>query len=365
MNASPITTLKSTQKPKFYFICEKDVGLFSLIQQVISHIPNALASGHIPIVYFSNGCCYYHSEGYREAHNVWEYYFEPVSPKFSTEDFPEDLKKKIRENIPFHTDHGYQLADDIFITTHFGHHPRFRGGTLKIPYRWKDPDATIRIQASAIIKKHIRPRNYILQKVEEFFSVHMKGSKIVGVHLRGTDVQDNLQPNIERRGSFSLDRYLNQMHRAIKEIPECLFYIATDSEEVLAKLKQAFPEKILHTSTIFQQSGSLSGSGPSGWSLPNYLTQNTLQSARNGEEALIDYLLLSKCLLLIHNGSGLARTVLLKEPDLPHVNIHSKAMYIKSLLFQKGEVLFLLKYTAQKILRVAILVLKGIFSTKT
>ena len=43
-----------------------------------------------------------------------------------------------------------------------------------------------------------------------------------------------------------------------------------------------------------------------------------MRAARKGEEATIDYLLLARCSYLVHNGSGLGRTVLLKVPELPH-----------------------------------------------
>jgi hypothetical protein len=92
----------------------------------------------------------------------------------------------------------------------------------------------------------------------------------------------------------------------------------------------------------------LAGTGPSGWTIPGYLAENPDKAARNGEEAVIDYLLLSECHYLIHNGSGLARTALLKNPKLPHTNIHSKAAYFRSLLhLRNGELFIFLKLSYQ------------------
>ena len=56
--------------------------------------------------------------------------------------------------------------------------------------------------------------------------------------------------------------------------------------------------------------------------MPAYLTESTDAAARNGEEAIIDYLLLSRCNILVHNSSGLARTVLLANAEQPHINTH-------------------------------------------
>ena len=56
--------------------------------------------------------------------------------------------------------------------------------------------------------------------------------------------------------------------------------------------------------------------------MPAYIASDSRAAARNGEEAVVDYLLLSHCDVLVHNGSGLARTALLANPDLPHINTH-------------------------------------------
>jgi hypothetical protein len=50
------------------------------------------------------------------------------------------------------------------------------------------------------------------------------------------------------------------------------------------------------------------------------------RSVTTSEEAVIEYLLLSRCEELVHNGSSLARTVLLNAPDLPHVNTHERSV---------------------------------------
>ena len=42
-----------------------------------------------------------------------------------------------------------------------------------------------------------------------------------------------------------------------------------------------------------------------------------------GEDAVTGALLLAKCSYLVHNGSSLARTVLLHDPAIPHANTHT------------------------------------------
>ena len=57
--------------------------------------------------------------------------------------------------------------------------------------------------------------------------------------------------------------------------------------------------------------------------MPAYIAANRDVAARNGEDAIIEYLLLSRCDYLVHNGSSLARSVLLNAPNLPHTNTHT------------------------------------------
>src|SRR5262249_9758103 len=68
------------------------------------------------------------------------------------------------------------------------------------------------------------------------------------------------------------------------------------------------------------------GYGPTGRIMPGYIAAESQIASRNGEEAIVEYLLLGECRQLIHNGSGLARTVLLARPYMPHFNVHLKNM---------------------------------------
>jgi hypothetical protein len=79
---------------------------------------------------------------------------------------------------------------------------------------------------------------------------------------------------------------------------------------------------VLATDSIRHEHGEAAGLGPTGWIMPAYIASDRDRAARNGEEAVIEYLLLSRCDYLVHNGSSLARTVLLNVPQLAHPNTH-------------------------------------------
>ena len=86
------------------------------------------------------------------------------------------------------------------------------------------------------------------------------------------------------------------------------------------------PERVVAYDSIRHQGGEAAGQGPTGWIMPAYIAGDRDVAARNGEDAVIEYLLLSRCHYLVHNGSSLARTVLLNAPRLPHTNTHRRSV---------------------------------------
>ena len=74
--------------------------------------------------------------------------------------------------------------------------------------------------------------------------------------------------------------------------------------------------RVIAYDSIRHQGGEAAGQGPTGWIMPAYIASDRDVAARNGEDAVIEYLLLSRCHYLVHNGSSLARTVLLNAPIL-------------------------------------------------
>jgi hypothetical protein len=89
-------------------------------------------------------------------------------------------------------------------------------------------------------------------------------------------------------------------------------------------LATAFPGRVIAYDSIRHQSGEAAGQGPTGWIMPAYIAADRDVAAKNGEDAVIEYLLLSRCDYLVHNGSSLARTVLLNAPELCHTNTHRR-----------------------------------------
>jgi hypothetical protein len=87
-------------------------------------------------------------------------------------------------------------------------------------------------------------------------------------------------------------------------------------------IKGVFGNRVIGYESIRHVDGEPAGQGPTGGLMPGYISHDPDLAARNGEEAVVEYLLLSRCKYLVHNGSTLARMVLLKDPRMPHTNTH-------------------------------------------
>jgi hypothetical protein len=309
-------------RPRLHVICERDVGLFSLIQQVIANIPWAIAENRVPVVNFGPNTCYWTPAGYHGRHTVWEYYFEPVVAGYPAASIPAQVRELISAKPPSAWEVGHVAGEEAFVSCHFGDHRELSGVTLPIPYQWDDPKPELRHEAKDIIDRFIRPRAYILEKVNDFVAKHLAGSYVIGVHARGTDATSEQELRPFRQGSLSLPRYTAEISRLLELHPEAKIFAASDEQSSLDYLVEAFGQRVTFCESTRHKDGEAAGKGPTGWIMPAYIARDRQTAAKNGEEAVIEYLLLSRCDYLVHNGSSLARTVLLNAPRIPHTNTH-------------------------------------------
>lgn len=305
-----------------HIICERDVGLFSLIQQVVANISWALAAGRTPIVYFSRRCVYFAPGGYNGGDSVWEYYFEPLLADFPVVSIPLPVRQAIDRDFMFGAKIFRSFDNNIIASSQFGHHRRLKGKTLSIPWGWRDPDLPLRKITAELIHQYVRPHRSICDKVEAFYLHHMKGRNVFGIHARGTDVVSDVETHGRRRGSLVLDNYLLEIRKLVARVPDAALFVATDDQNTVDRLFENFGERIITYDSIRHIGGDPAGLGPTGHQMPAYIADNPEKAAQNGEEAVIEYLLLCRCQHLVHNGGGLARTVLLAKPELTHTNVH-------------------------------------------
>ena len=147
-----------TDGDRLHIMCERDVGLFSLIQQVVANVPWALAEGRVPVANFGRRTCYWTPRGFRGRDNVWEYYFEPLDRAHPAASLPDHARAAIASEPPSAFDIGYRTGAGSFVTAHYGDHPELSGATMPIPYEWADPGDALRRDAKSILDRYVRPR---------------------------------------------------------------------------------------------------------------------------------------------------------------------------------------------------------------
>ncbi|MGH9269771.1 MAG: hypothetical protein ACRDZ2_00690, partial [Ilumatobacteraceae bacterium] len=291
---------------RLHVIAERDVGLFSLLQQVIANVPWAVAEGRVPVADFRSRTCYWTPNGHRGRSTVWEYYFEPLIPRYPTERIPGGLRERISAEPPSAFEVGYAAAGGSFVSCHFGDHADLSGATLPIPYEWDDPGERLRREAKKVLNRYVRPRPHIQRAVSSFWEKYLAGHHVIGVHVRGTDAVSSQEVRPHRQGSLLLDRYLVELQRRLEVTPAAKVFVASDQESSVALLRAEFPGRVIAYNSVRHSDGDPAGQGPTGWLMPAYITGDRDRAARNGEEAVIEYLLLSRCDDLVHNGSSLA-----------------------------------------------------------
>ncbi len=57
------------RSPAFHVMCERDVGLFSLVQQVIANVPWARSENRSPVAFFGRRTCYWLAQSQHLVHN--------------------------------------------------------------------------------------------------------------------------------------------------------------------------------------------------------------------------------------------------------------------------------------------------------
>jgi hypothetical protein len=312
--------------PELHIICERDVGLFSLVQQVVATVPWALTERRVPIAYFGERTCYWTPNGYGGRDTVWEYYFEPLVDSHPVSAIPLGVRAALAERPPSPWDVGHRVDERTFASSNYGDHPDLRGRALPIPYQWDDPDADLRRQAKKVIDEFVRPRARLRREADRFAGAHLAGRPAIGVHVRGTDATSSSEPRAFRQGSLVPSRYVAAIDGLLARQPEAAVLVATDDQASLDHLARRFGERVVAYDAVRHDGGEAAGRDrrerPRGARGKEVAHRD--RAARNGADAVVEYLLLSRCDHLVHNGSSLARTVLLNAPDMAHTNTHGR-----------------------------------------
>lgn len=282
-------------------------GFFAEFFWAINHLQFCESTGKIPVIYWDNKFAYHTPNGFNGSLNGWEYYFEPVShltynigdrihrnPIYNNFTSiwwymqyiqnmhlltAEEQKSFVGLPLP-----GALAGDNVVYPTAFGH------------LYGKD----FRKYVKSLIDKYIKIKPTIKNKIDSFYNTNMKGHHVVGLHIRGGFVWNEV-------GVVPVEIMCEYANKFAKE--NTVFYVATDIAPMLETAKKLLKGKVI-AYDAYRQATTTSPFAPG---------QN---SPEMGEDVLIETMLLSRCDHFIHTISNVSTAALYFNPNLPHITLY-------------------------------------------
>lgn len=243
---------------------EEASGLFSEVGAVLGGLHHYESAPGIYAglrVDFSDQGLYYDAN---TGPNWWEYYFEPLT---------------------------LGRADDATVrTVAIWQHDEFAD---------KVERDLSRSDAAALLRRHVRVKSGLRDRVERYWRDHVKDARVIGIHYRGTDKAEE-SPAVAYE---SVSLAVRQAQRAAGTDHTRIF-LATDEQAFLDYLLGLFPGQVLYRPMRRSVDG-------------RPMHKCSSDGFRSGEDAVIDCLLLSRCAQLIRTDSNLGLFATLFNPDLP------------------------------------------------
>lgn len=285
-------------------ISSSRLGLFAEFMKVLATLDHFQHEGRTPIVYFNRPTFLYWSDsGWNGARNGWEYYFHALSERrledvldVAAEDLV-DLKRPQLERL---------ARGDIVFNDRLLHRDFDMFGDVRSEHRER---------YASLCARYIRVKDEVLGKVEEFAGRNFAGRRIVGLHFRSTDKLLEVGSRLENAGwdpdvlaGLEVDSYIDEALRVAGD--DGAIFMATEDAEALQRARERLDERLICTNATRTR-------GP----LPPFLADG---DAEQGEEALIDCLLLARCDYLVHGVSNLSWAARMFNPGLSHTNVVAK-----------------------------------------
>ena len=199
--------------------------------------------------------------------NWWEYYFEPIR-----------LGKEASKKFPQYKKTIYALK-----------------GEFEIPLE----------RANELIKKYIKIKPALQEKIDEIYANQFKGHDVIGVHYRGTDKKSEAPKVSYEEAYWKIDEVVRE-----KNFKNLKIFLATDDGKFFEFLKEKYPDQLFGMDAMRSKNGK-----------PVHFAK-TVENYRKGEEAIIDAILLSKCQFLIKTASNLSQCSREFNPSIPTVQMN-------------------------------------------
>lgn len=154
-----------------------------------------------------------------------------------------------------------------------------------------------------LIKKYIRIKPYILERVDAFQEAYFEDRFVVGIHYRATDKFIGEAPEMSPEG------FVKRIIEETQNFKDPYFFVATDQASFIDEMLNAFPDRV-----FFLDAERSTSDEP--------IHTKAKAPDLQGEEALVDCLLLSRTNFLIRTSSNLSLASTWFNPDLPVVLVN-------------------------------------------
>lgn len=203
--------------------------------------------------------------------------------------------------------HGPNWWDYYFEPVQVGHREGARVRHLapmeKYAFALRAEERMSRHQGHALITRCMRVRTHVVAIVDAFARAEFRSRFVVGVHYRGTDKALEVPRVAYDEVALAVREAMARSGR-----DDTAVFVATDEQPFLDYMLAAFPAQVIHRdvtrSTDDTATHVMEGD--------NY---------RKGEDALVDCLLLARCVHLIRTDSNLGLCASFLNPDIPVQNL--------------------------------------------
>jgi hypothetical protein len=172
-----------------------------------------------------------------------------------------------------------------------------------------------RKQAYQIIQKYIRFKPYILEKVERFSGKYFDRNVVIGVHYRGTDWFTENAFTFLDYSVFAKE--VQKTIQALGNPTHFQIFIATDEKGFIEYMGKMFPNHICYLQDNYRSSDKI----------PLH-KDSRYNPAKQGEEAILDCLLLSKSDYFIGTCSNLSQWALMLNPEMHGKDLTNKIRWL-------------------------------------
>lgn len=274
-------------RAKYYIIYRTagGAGFFSNYMWVLGHIIFARRLGYIPVVDMENyPTLYSEDRAVGGETNAWNYYFDNVDNV--------SLKEAYK--------HGnYVMGKDM---------PLHKYAEKYCEKEYRFPSRKAVSYYAPIIEKNIIIKEDLRKEFNaEWEQKKLKGGQVLGIHIRGTDMKNDLGHPVPASAQTYLDaasKFLKN-HQDIRRI-----FLATDENDVKAVFEAVFGDEILFMNDAFRVWDTDSAK-KIGIHEMEVKDARPLHKYLLGKEVLRDAWFLSKCDYLICGHSNITNTAIL------------------------------------------------------